>query len=260
MKEMSNNLSRIIIGKVVEEEFETMKIIFLKNEKELAALEENLQQSYKYKGRNIHLNKVLRYRDCQISSSKEKITKLKAEKENLIAVKRKLEKSLNKISEGLTSSNISENEMMKERKKLYKKVEKTKSQLTTLNVKDVCELQKQCDVLLLKVDNLNAENNELEKLVALLQNDTVVTFADGRYTDEIREVIMELVSLNVSINKVNDVIEVVLHTLSKKDVSKLRLPSDGCHKRIMKVAEAMLHGDCSNAMLQVENYWKLSAW
>ena len=72
MKEMSNNLSRIIIGKkVVEDGFETMKIIFLKNEKELAALEENLQQSYKYKERNIQLNKVLRYRDCQISSSKE---------------------------------------------------------------------------------------------------------------------------------------------------------------------------------------------
>ena len=130
-------------------------------------------------------------------------------------MKRKLEKSLNKISEGITSSNIRENEMMKERKKLYKKVEKMKSQLTTLNVKDVCELQKQCDVLLLKVDNLNAENNELEKLVALLQNDTVVTFADGRYTDEIREVIMELVSLNVSINKVNDVIEVT-HIVEKR--------------------------------------------
>ena len=59
MKEMSNNLSRIIIRKkVVEHEFETMKIIFLKNEKELAALEENLQKSYKYKERNIQLNSV----------------------------------------------------------------------------------------------------------------------------------------------------------------------------------------------------------
>ena len=125
-----------------------------------------------------------------------------------------------------------------------------KSQLTTLNVKDVCELQKQCDVLLLKVDNLNAENNELEKLVALLQNDTVVTFADGRYTDEIREVIMELVSLNVSINKVNDVIEVVLHTLSKKDVSKLRLPSDGCRKRIMEEARLIAQMQVAEAMLQ----------
>ena len=64
---------------------------------------------------------MLRYRDYQISSSKEKITKLKAEKENLTAVKRKLEKFLNKISEGITSSNIHENEMVKERKKLYKK-------------------------------------------------------------------------------------------------------------------------------------------
>ena len=37
---------------------------------------------------------------------------------------------------------------------------------------------------------------------------------------------MELVSLNVSINEVNDVIEVVLRTLTNKDVSKIRLPSD----------------------------------
>ena len=64
----------------------------------------------------------------------------------------------------------------------------------------------------------------------ILEDDKVVTFADGRFTDEIREVIMELVLFNVSINKVSDVIQFVLRTLANKDVSKICLPSDGCRK------------------------------
>ena len=81
--------------------------------------------------------------------------------------------------------------------------------------KVLMRFEKHCDLLESKVKLLNKENNKLEKFVEILQDDKVVIFADGWFSDEIREVIMELVTLNVSINKVNDVIEVVLRTLNK---------------------------------------------
>ena len=98
-------------------------------------------------------------------------------------------------------------------------MDEIKVKLQSSNAKDIDELEKQCRSLESKVQILNKENDELEKLVEILQDDEVITFADGRFTNEIREVIMELVSLNVSINKVNDVIEVVLRTLTNNDVS-----------------------------------------
>ena len=61
---------------------------------------------------------------------------------------------------------------------------------------------------------------------------------------------MELVSLNVSINKVNNVIEVVLRTLTNKDVSKIRLPSDGCRKRVMEEARLIAQMQVAEAMLK----------
>ena len=66
------------------------------------------------------------------------------------------------------------------------------------------------DTLNTRVRELAVENRQLEQLVALFQDNELVTFEGGRYTDDIREVVMELLSLNVSMNKVNDVIKVVL--------------------------------------------------
>ena len=44
------------------------------------------------------------------------------------------------------------------------------------------------------VSQLRSENKDLEQLVEVLE-EVVVTFADGRFTDEIREVIMNLFAL-----------------------------------------------------------------
>jgi len=40
----------------------------------------------------------------------------------------------------------------------------------------------------------------------LLEDDTISTFEDGKYVDEVQEVIMELLAMNVSMSKVNEVI------------------------------------------------------
>ena len=175
---------------------------------------------------------------------------LKSEKESLFTEKNRLEKSVNKSTKDLTSSVSTQKQLIKEKKKLLKKLDEIKVKLQSSNVKDIDELDKQYHLLESKVQLLNKENNDLEKLVEILQDDKLVTFADGRFTDEIWEVIMELVSLNVSINKVNDVIEVVLRILTNKDVSKIRLPSDGCRKRVMEEAHLIAQMQVAEAMLK----------
>ena len=42
----------------------------------------------------------------------------------------------------------------------------------------------------------------------------MTTFENGKYVDEVQEVIMDLLALNVSMSKVNEVIRTVLHKLA----------------------------------------------
>ena len=64
---------------------------------------------------------------------------------------------------------------------------------------------------------LSKENKDFN-LSSLLHDRRIITFQNGRYSNDIREVIMELVSLNVCMNKLNDVIITVLKKLAKIDI------------------------------------------
>ena len=61
-----------------------------------------------------------------------------------------------------------------------------------------------------QITQLGNENRELEQLAYLLQDNETVTFQEEKYCDEVREVIMELLSMDVSMNQVNNVIKIVL--------------------------------------------------
>ena len=67
-----------------------------------------------------------------------------------------------------------------------------------------------------------------------MKDEKIVTFERGRYPNDIREVIMELLLLNISMNKVNAVIKVVLKKLAKKGITKLL--SVGTRSRFMSEA------------------------
>ena len=58
--------------------------------------------------------------------------------------------------------------------------------------------------------------------MSLLEDEEIVTFQDGRYCDEVREVIVDLLSMDVSMNQVNNVIKTVLKKLTSKSVSTLK--------------------------------------
>ena len=72
-----------------------------------------------------------------------------------------------------------------------------------------------------KVSFLEEKNKDLGRLKSLLDDREVLTFENGRYVNEIREVIMTLISMNVSMNSVNDVIRVVLKKLSGLECGRL---------------------------------------
>lgn len=83
----------------------------------------------------------------------------------------------------------------------------------------------------IEIDNFESEKNDLiaqinnlENINDFLEGDTIKTFENGRYTNEVRECCMQLITEgNVSLNKIPIVINSVLKNLSGKLPE--RLPS-----------------------------------
>jgi len=109
-------------------------------------------------------------------------------------------------------------------------------------------MQNEMQVLEQKTSLLLLEKAELNQLIDILNDDEIVTFENGRYCDEVRETIMELLSLNVSMNKVNDVIHTVIQKLTKKSVG--RLPSNAVKSRLLLEARHLAHVQVAEAMLE----------
>ena len=89
---------------------------------------------------------------------------------------------------------------------------------------------------------------ELEQLECWLEDDTISTFEDGKYDKEIRQVILELLAMNVAMNKVNDVIPTVFKKLAEKNIS--RLPSKAVHSRLLVEVKHIADVQLGRAMLE----------
>ena len=161
----------------------------------------------------------------------------------------------NNLNQMLENSNAKVEMLCQEKRNLKKKlshvknnISKTKETISFLSIENLTFLKSEVKELSEKVESLNKENIYLNGLLELLEDEKIVTFERGRYSNDIREVIMELLSLNVSMNKVNNVIKIVLKKLAKKGITKL--PSVGTRSRFMsealilaqlQVSEEMLH-------------------
>ena len=82
----------------------------------------------------------------------------------------------------------------------------------------------------------------------MLEDEAISTFEDGKYVDEVREVIMDLLGMNVSMSKVNEVIRTVLKKLTGKSLS--RLPSKAIHSRLLVEAKHLADVQLGRAMLE----------
>jgi E1A/CREB-binding protein len=165
-----------------------------------------------------------------------------------------LNMKLDYLNQMLKNSSTKVDILFQEKRNLQKKLcrlkinlNKTKETVSASSIENLTFLQSEVKELGAKVESLNKENIDLNGLLKLLEDEEIVTFERGRYSNDIREVIMELLSLNVSMNKVNDVIKIVLKKLAKKRISKL--PSVGTRSRFMSEALIIAQIQVSAEML-----------
>ena len=83
-----------------------------------------------------------------------------------------------------------------------------------------CPSAKQLHELKVKVQSVKNEN-EILRDNDFLKNDNVLISENGKFTDAVRQVYMELLSKNVSSRKCQDVIRIILKNLANKDVGHL---------------------------------------
>ena len=133
---------------------------------------------------------------------------------------------------------------------LNEKLRKSQFKLSYLKRKFDSEKTKndEMQVLEQKTSLLLLENTELNQLVNILNDDEIVTFENGRYCNGVRETIKELLSLNVSMNKVNEVIHTFIQKLTKKSVG--RLPSNAVKSRLLLKARHLAHVQVAEVMLE----------
>ena len=100
------------------------------------------------------------------------------------------------------------------------------------------------EIKLLKEEVLALDSNNAElstTIESILLSEEVTTFEHGRYTDDVRACVYELLSLNVGVRNVGPVIRCVMKNVAHKSVS--RLPSHGltCQMILESLTVAQAH-------------------
>ena len=261
---INKKLKRLIISSDketnnVKKELVTLQKQYTDCEAKLTSTEIKMQRvRSKYSAEKIaSLNKKIQYRDNILLSRNEEIKELRNEVQelgdeslHLYDYVYKLSNKIDRCESRVEDLKADKTDLQKKAHYLKEKVKHMKHLTAENKVMEYEELRAEVEILDKKVSSLEEENRDMEALIELLDDDEIVSFKDGRYSNEVREVIMELLSLNVSMAKVNQVIKVVLNKLAKKDIG--RLPSAGVKCRIerealilgrMQVAQAMLERD-----------------
>lgn len=99
-----------------------------------------------------------------------------------------------------------------------------------------------------RAKELKKKNNKLEQLNCLLEDETISTFEDGKYVDDVCKVIINLLAMNVSKSKFNEVIPTDLKKLAGNSIS--RLPSMTVHSRLLVEAKHLADVQLGRAILE----------
>ncbi|XP_070574015.1 uncharacterized protein [Ptychodera flava] len=196
-----------------------------------------------------NVNKKLKRRDETISNLKttnaqkeEEVERLKqivdTDREATAAVKETLQTKCRELQAAKEVVDKLKGEKIKLQKSLSYFRQKTKCDSDNPSLMN--DLQQQ-------VERLQKDKAELEQLSDILEDKDIITFCDGKYVPEIREVVMELLSLNVSMNAVNKVITTVLSKLAKKNIG--RLPSNALKSTLLVEAKHIAATQVAEAML-----------
>ena len=244
MRTITNNIAGVVAKRkherdAFEQDLKGLQEQFNEQSEKLNEIQEKLAS---YTPRNV--NKRQKRAHSKINDLKSRISELEVEKCSisieLSGVKEKCEQAKSEV------------EQLKQQKiGLQKKVSHIKKQKSTqANEIDLLKEHDAANILKLEscAKELKEKNKELEQLTCLLEDETISTFEDGKYVDEVREVIMDLLAMNVSMSKVNEVIRTVLKKLTWKRLS--RLPSKAVHSRLFVEAKHLADVQLGRAMLE----------
>ena len=208
---------------------------YINTSEELEEAEEKIQ---KLKTKN--LTKKIKIRD-------EKIKKLQKNKTELTKVENELSKSKLDLKEMETEVGKlkKEKQLLQQRLSYYKSQSEGYHETTDVLKTDI---EREKLELSLKKSEIDLKEKELEALNAMLNDDVIKTFADGKYEDYVRQTIMELLSMNVSVNKVNEVILSVLKRFTGQVPEKL--PSKGIRSKLLIEARHSADTHVGTAMLE----------
>ena len=236
--------------KEVREEYEASNKQFSELTEKLDTVTVELLKSKEKLGKSStrNLNKKLKRRDDTLQKQKELLTEQQSQMDKYANDLNSMEQNLNENKTEILDLKTEKRKLQKKISYLRIKLEKAKRERGGGNLLLEEEYLHEIDEMKQNVNVLQNENKELEELVSLLEGEEVVTFQNGKYTDEVRETVMELLSMNVSMNRVNDVIRTVLRNLASKDVD--RLPSNALKSRLLVEAKFLAQKQVAETMMQ----------
>ena len=245
-------------------------------------ISEFLQQDYVlpklgfYKGRVLHFSPAKKP-TCAKKSVNDTDTQIQKLKQKMYAVTRNTNKRL-KRREKVIDEQKSQIHRQQEAIKTYEKklkgaesqLSKLRAQLNRVNhrasywrmrVGEVnhqtsakkAELRQEMESLKKKFSSLDSDNAEMsETLESILSSKEITTFESGRYTDDVRACVYELLSLNVGVRNIAPVIRCVLNNVAHKSVG--RLPSYGLTCQMILESLTIVQAQLGEKLSQTVGY------
>ena len=144
-------------------------------------------------------------------------------KEDILDAHAKLkqwEKVMTHLQDGLSRKTAAKTRLHKENWR------KLQNKATYERLDDVVYTEGEYAALEERVELLQQRVKELQQLIALMDDDEIITFEDGHYTNDMRDTIMALLgmnvlAMNVLATKVTKVIRVALKNMANKSMTRL---------------------------------------
>ena len=161
-----------------------------------------------------------------------------------------LEKQLDDLNKETQNKEFLIDDMNMHKKKLMNRLYKLKTKVSMNKGRNLEQLENECNDLKGNLNTLSTEKAELEELINICNSEELITFSNGRFSDEMRKTVMDLVAHNVSINKIPEVIKSVIGGLTSYNAEKIRTPSTGTRKAMLEEALIVAHQHVAESMLK----------
>ena len=200
---------------IIEEEFQ------LKEQKLLQAEQKVKKYCTKNQGRreNRHKSKI---QELKVTN-KSLISKAALTEERLNSEIRELTQEKELLESTLENEQLKVAELVRERinlKKNISSIKKKSASKENSQKQKLVEAENEVDKQWLRLKALEKSNADLQQLIDICEGEKLTTLNDGCYTDSIREVVIELLKMNISIRNISPAIQVVIEKLTNRTIDE----------------------------------------